>query len=195
MAKFTYPPLPIYRGTGSLLARLTLALAAAGAMAAVAAFARRLRPVPPMEAAVATVPPVNAIPPVDTAPPVDTHPPVDTAPPVVTPRLTAAIATVAAAHGDPVPRAVTVTATTLPRALVMTRGGHHQPQGDGTPVYLVVMHGRFTALASPPGTPPARGACLYLVLDRVTLAVLDMTIAPRPPQDAGAGTAVPLGHP
>lgn len=97
------------------------------------------------------------------------------------PLLTATATQIAVAYGDREPAAVSAVATTRGQALAVTVPPGSMSQQDLTPVYLVVMRGRFTGLSWQPGTRVPQGTRLFAVLDRASLGVLDLSIGGRPP--------------
>jgi len=98
-------------------------------------------------------------------------------------RLTAVAGRAAEANGDASPQWMTAVLTTHAKALTSATPGDIVPGTDGGRVYLVTMHGHFTAYGSspPPGAALPTGEYLSIVVDAATFQVLDFGLSHAPP--------------
>jgi hypothetical protein len=115
-------------------------------------------------------------------------------------RLTAMAHRAATINGDPAPAWITVVLTTRAKALTSATPGDHVPGSAFARVFLITMHGHFTArnATGPPGAKTPAGRYLSLVIDAKTFQGLDFGISPKPPpvQPASLGPVTYLtGHP
>ncbi len=96
--------------------------------------------------------------------------------------LTAAAAQFAAGHEEPSPASIMAVATTRAQALKVMFKGTRMPGTEATPVYAVVMTGRFASYrggmhAYPPHEHlPHTGSALVVVFDASTLHSMDVRL-------------------
>ena len=78
--------------------------------------------------------------------------------------------------------------TSHANALTSATPGDHVPGSAHVRVFLITMHGRFTAREAPrpPGAKAPTGRYLSLVVDARTFRGLDFGISPKPPPVAPA---------
>jgi hypothetical protein len=103
-------------------------------------------------------------------------------------RLTAMGRRAATINGDPSPVWITAVLTTRAKALTSATPGDYVPGSAHVKVFLITMHGHFTAkdATGPPGAKTPTGQYLSLVIDAGTFHGIDFGISPKPPLVAPA---------
>jgi hypothetical protein len=95
----------------------------------------------------------------------------------VIPQLTSLALVLARRCAENSPATFTAAATTHVQALHLLFGGTRGLPGNlETPVYVVVMTGRFTGYRHPYGVPAPTGSVLTLVFDADMLSLLDLSL-------------------